>query len=108
MARIEVSPAPVVTVQPIIPSVLEVGESAELSATTLDAAEMKARGFLQRVVANGEVAAAAQGSAQRSIGAAAFGFPSGRVAVGAHGRRLRISCWCHARAISFRADSRRE
>jgi serine/threonine protein kinase len=38
MARIEVSPAPVVTVQPIVPSVLEVGESAELSAKTLDAA----------------------------------------------------------------------
>ena len=38
MARIEVSPAPVVTVQPDVPSVLEVGESAELSAKTLDAA----------------------------------------------------------------------
>jgi uncharacterized protein YjdB len=38
MARIEVSPAPVVTVTPVVPSVLEVGESAELSAKTLDAA----------------------------------------------------------------------
>ncbi|HZI43423.1 MAG TPA: Ig-like domain-containing protein, partial [Gemmatimonadaceae bacterium] len=37
-ARIEVSPAPVITVQPRVPSILEVGESAELSATTLDAA----------------------------------------------------------------------
>ena len=38
MARIEVSPAPVVTVTPVVPSILEVGESAELSAKTLDAA----------------------------------------------------------------------
>ncbi|HKW47025.1 MAG TPA: Ig-like domain-containing protein [Gemmatimonadaceae bacterium] len=38
MARIEVSPAPVVTVNPHVPSILEVGESAELSAKTLDAA----------------------------------------------------------------------
>ena len=38
MARIEVSPAPVATVNPFVPSILEVGESAELSAATLDAA----------------------------------------------------------------------
>jgi serine/threonine-protein kinase len=38
MARIEVSPAPVVTVTPVVPSILDVGESAELSAKTLDAA----------------------------------------------------------------------
>ncbi|HEY2379304.1 MAG TPA: Ig-like domain-containing protein [Gemmatimonadaceae bacterium] len=37
MARIEVSPAPVVSVQPVVPSVLEVGESAELSAKMFDA-----------------------------------------------------------------------
>ncbi|HKW11697.1 MAG TPA: protein kinase, partial [Gemmatimonadaceae bacterium] len=37
MARIEVSPAPVVTVQPVVPAVLDVGESAELAAKTLDA-----------------------------------------------------------------------
>ena len=37
MARIEVSPAPVATVQPVVPAVLEVGESAELSAKTFAA-----------------------------------------------------------------------
>jgi serine/threonine protein kinase/uncharacterized protein YjdB len=38
MARIEVTPAPVATVELRTPPVLEVGESAELSARTLDAA----------------------------------------------------------------------
>ena len=38
MARIEVSPAPVATVNPVVPSILEVGETAELSAKTFDAA----------------------------------------------------------------------
>ena len=37
MARIEVSPAPVATVEPIVPDVLEVGESAELTARAFDA-----------------------------------------------------------------------
>src|SRR5690242_19154821 len=38
MARIEVSPAPVATVEPKVPSILEVGESVELAARTLDGA----------------------------------------------------------------------
>ena len=37
-ARIEVSPAPVSTVEPRVPSILEVGESVELAARTLDGA----------------------------------------------------------------------
>ena len=38
MARIEVSPAAVATVEPVVPDVVEVGESAELSVTVFDAA----------------------------------------------------------------------
>jgi serine/threonine protein kinase len=36
MARIEVRPAPVATIEPMTPAVLEVGESAELTAATFD------------------------------------------------------------------------
>jgi eukaryotic-like serine/threonine-protein kinase len=38
MTRIEVSPAPVARVEPLVPDVLEVGETAELSAKLFDAA----------------------------------------------------------------------
>jgi len=37
MTRIEVSPAPVARVEPVVPDVLEVGESADLSARLFDA-----------------------------------------------------------------------
>src|SRR5690349_17658146 len=45
MARIEVSPAPVASLEPLVPDVLEVGESAELAAKLFDAsgAELERR-----------------------------------------------------------------